>query len=134
LNPYTAVATVEDEFEIPFEVPCNGRMKEVTIPIHAAWIYAQLVFGNKMVRDPASLSLGYVNPFKKSGTKAPMSLENEEEWRGLVQHVRAHLASQKAKNHGKGGVEKPWCITVIDLKENQGKVSTRIVFRFNPHL
>jgi hypothetical protein len=110
---------------IPFDVPYNGCMKEVKLPIHSAWTYAQIVFGEKMLRDPARLSLGYINPFK-SASKVPTSLANEEEWKALVQHVRAHLDAENAKNRGKGGANKPWCITLVDLKVSVASKSTKV--------
>ena len=83
------------------------------MPLFSVWTYAQIIFGNTMVRDPATLSLGYYNPFKKSG-KLPTSLDNEAECKALIGHVKTYLIAQKAKNRGKGGVDKPWCITLVD--------------------
>ena len=106
-----------ESFMIPFEIPYNGCMKEVSVPIYSTWYYAQLTIAETMVCRPEKLCLGYVNPFKAaSAGRKPMSLESDAEWGNLIQHVRTHLAAQNAKNHGKGGVSKPWCITLIDLR------------------
>jgi hypothetical protein len=81
-----------------------------------------------MLRDPEALSLGYINPFKsRSGKSVPNSLENGEEWKGLVQHVKTYLANEKAKNRGKGGVSKPWTIVLVDLsKDASGRGSSKV--------
>lgn len=83
-----------------------------------------------MARDPASLSLGYINPFKprKSGKPVPMSLETEDEWDGLVRHVNTFLKEQQAKNRGKGAVPRTWCITLVDLKND---TSAKVGFQFS---
>jgi hypothetical protein len=84
-----------------------------------------------MARDPASLSLGYINPFKArtSGKPVPMSLETEDEWEGLIGHVNTFLKEQQAKNRGKGAVPKTWCITLVDLKKDiPAKVRFQVQF------
>jgi hypothetical protein len=83
-----------------------------------------------MARDPASLSLGYINPFKPrtSGKPVPMSLETEDEWDGLIGHVNTFLQEQQAKNRGKGAARKPWCITLVDLKKYS---SAKVSFQFS---
>ena len=83
-----------------------------------------------MARDPASLLLGYVNPFKPrtSGKPALMSLETEEEWNGLIGHVNMFLKEQQAKNRGKGAARKPWCITLVDLKKDS---LVKVSFQFS---
>lgn len=81
-----------------------------------------------MLRDPEALSLGYINPFKpRSGKTVPSSLENSEEWNGLIQHVKTYLTREKAKNRGKGGMAKPWTIVLVDMGKDTGqaKVSSR---------
>jgi hypothetical protein len=85
-----------------------------------------------MARDPASLSLGYVNPFKPrtTGKPVPMSLETEDEWDGLVGHVNTFLKEQQAKNRGKGAAKRTWCITLVDLKnETLAKVGFKFSLR-----
>ena len=74
-----------------------------------------------MLRDPEALSLGYINPFKPrcSGKSVPSSLENEEEWSGLIQHVKMFLTREKEKNRGKGGMMKPWAIVLVDMGKSQ---------------
>ena len=81
-----------------------------------------------MLRDPETLSLGYVNPFKprSTGKTVPSSLENEEEWNGLIHHVRMFLAREKAKNRGRGGMTNPWTIILEDMGRDAGKVSSRV--------
>ena len=85
-----------------------------------------------MLRVPEALSLVYINPFKSrgSGKSVPSSLENEEEWNSLVQHVKTFLANEKAKNRGKGGVTKPWTIVLLDLGKDTsaqpGRVSSKV--------
>jgi hypothetical protein len=110
---------------IPFEVSVNGRYKELQIPYTAIWESAQIIIGKKMLRDPEALSLGYLNPFKARGTgkAVPSSLENEEEWNGLIQHVKTFLAREKAKNRGKGGLTKPWTIVLVDMGKDSGQAS-----------
>jgi len=107
-----------ENFKIAFEVPYDGRLKELTMPISSTWFDAQLIISEKMICKPERLVLGYINPFKKANGKKPMSLETEEEWNGLIQHVREHLNAQNVKNNGKGAVQKPWCITLVDLREH----------------
>jgi hypothetical protein len=110
-------------FQIPFEVSVNGRSKELAIPYNATWEAAQILIGKKMLRDPEALSLGYINPFKPRGAgKTPSSLENAEEWLGLIQHVKAHLEREKAKNRGKGGIMKAWAIVLVDMSGDAGRV------------
>jgi hypothetical protein len=120
-----------DVFQILFEVSVNGRYKELPIPSNSTWEAAQILIGKKMLRDPEVLSLGYVNPFKPRGTgkTVPSSLENEEEWNGLIQHVRMFLAREKAKNRGRGGMTKPWTIILEDMGRDAGKVSSRVSSR-----
>ena len=67
---------------------------------NATWEEAQILIGKKMLRDPEVLFLGYNNPFNPCGTGKPVpsSLENDEEWSGLVQHVKMFLTWEKAKN------------------------------------
>jgi hypothetical protein len=93
-------------------------MKEVSITSTTTWTMARILFGEKMVRDPASLVVGYFNPFKPraSAKQVPMSLETDDEWAGLIHHVKTFLEGQQAKNRGKGGVSKAWRITLVDLK------------------
>jgi hypothetical protein len=110
---------------IPFDVPYNSCMKEVKLPIYSVWTYAQITFGKTMLRDPERLSLGYLNPFK-SASKVPTSLANEDEWNALIQHVRTHLDAENAKNRGKGGANKPWCITLVDLKGSASSKTTKV--------
>ena len=80
----------------------------------------QVAIGKNMDRDPASLSLGYINPFKAwtSGKPVPMSLETEDVWDGLIGHVNTFLKEQQAKNHGKGAALITWCITLVNLKKD----------------
>jgi hypothetical protein len=114
---------------IPFEVSVNGRYKELYIPYNATWEAAQIHIGKKMLRDPEALSLGYVNPFKArgSGKTVPSSLENDEEWKGLIQHVKTFLTREKAKNRGKGGLTKPWTIVILDMgKDGQVPVASKV--------
>ena len=117
-------------FQIPFEVSVNGRFKNLPIPCNTTWEVAQILIGKKMLHVPEALSLGYVNLFKsRSGKSAPNSLENEEEWKGLVQHVETHLANERVKNRGKGGVSKPWTIVLVDLSKDSaqpGRVSSKV--------
>jgi hypothetical protein len=110
-------------FDIPFEVPYNDRFKEISLPSTTDWDDARIAFGRKMVRDPTALTLGYINPFKPRGnTKAiPTSLESEEEWDALVQHVRTFLQQEKAKNKGRGGSKKVWRITLVVVNESSLK-------------
>ncbi|KII85231.1 hypothetical protein PLICRDRAFT_45412 [Plicaturopsis crispa FD-325 SS-3] len=91
-------------FSIPFQVPVGGMMKEVQLASKASWNDARIAFGEKMVRQPSSLRLGYTFSFNdKSGKKqTPMSLENEDEWRSLKQHVKAYIESEQLKNRNKG--------------------------------
>lgn len=83
-----------------------------------------------MLRDPETLSLGYVNPFKARGTgkTVPSSLENAEEWNGLIQHVKTFLSREKAKNRGKGGLglTKPWTIVLVDLGKDSGQIASKV--------
>jgi hypothetical protein len=100
----------------------------MTISSKASWSAARVAIGKRMVRDPASLSLGYINPFKprKTGKPVPMSLETEDEWNGLIGHVNSFLKEQQAKNRGKGAVPRAWCITLVDLKKDApAKVSVQ---------
>lgn len=81
-----------------------------------------------MLRDPETLSLGYISPFKARGTKkaVPSSLENAEEWNGLIQHVKTFLSHEKAKNRGKGGLTKPWAIELVDLGKDSGQIASKV--------
>jgi hypothetical protein len=58
------IAKPQKSFEIPFEVPYNGISKELMIFSTTSWVSACVLIGSKMVRNPASLQLGYINPFK----------------------------------------------------------------------
>ena len=81
-----------------------------------------------MLRDPEVLSLGYNNPFKPRGTGKPVpsSLENDEEWSGLVQHVKMFLTREKAKNRGKGGMMKPWTIVLVDMGKDASQAGSKV--------
>ena len=87
------------------------------------WHLAKIIFGAKMACDPAQLVLGYINPFKPraTGKPVPSSLENEDEWTRLVQHVRVYKTNQVAKYQGKGGTPKDFCITLVNLTQGQAK-------------
>jgi hypothetical protein len=102
----------------------------MSISSRTPWSVARVDIGNMMVRDPASLSLGYINPFKPrtSGKPVPMSLENEEEWNGLIGHVKTYLKEQQAKNRGKGAAPKNWTITLVDLKKD---AQAKVCFQFS---
>ena len=102
----------------------------MSISSRASWSVARVAIGKKMARDPASLLLGYINPFKPrtSGKPVLMSLETEDEWDGLVGHVNTYLKEQQAKNRGKGAARKPWCITLVDLKKDS---LAKVSFQFN---
>jgi hypothetical protein len=102
----------------------------MSILSRASWSVARVAIGKKMARDPASLSLGYINPFKPrtSGKPVPMSLETEDEWDGLIGHVNTYLKEQQAKNRGKGAARKPWCITLVDLKKDS---LAKVSFQYN---
>jgi hypothetical protein len=84
-----------------------------------------------MLRVPEALSLGYINPFKQRGTGkiVPSSLENDEEWNGLIQHVKMFLTREKAKNGGKGpkgGMTKPWTIVLVDMGKDSGQGISKV--------
>jgi hypothetical protein len=100
----------------------------LSIPYNAAWEETQIIIGKKMLRVPEALSLGYINPFKPRGTgkSVPSSLENEEEWKGLIQHVKMFLTREKAKNRGKGGMTKPWAIVLVDMGKDAGQVASKV--------
>lgn len=100
----------------------------MSIPYDASWEAAQILIGKKMLRVPEALSLGYINPFKPRGTGklVPSSLENEEEWNGLVQHVEMFLKRESAKNRGKGGMTKPWAITLVDMGKDASRVASKV--------
>jgi hypothetical protein len=105
-------------------VPYSGIFKELAILSTTSWVTAQVLIGAKMVRDPASLRLGYINPFKpRSGKQIPSSLDSQEEWSGLIQHVKRYLEDQQSKNRGKGGKSKAWSITIVDLASDPSNVS-----------
>jgi hypothetical protein len=118
----------KDDFLIPFEVSVNGRYKELHISYNASWEAAQIIIGKKMLRDPETLSLGYINPFKArgAGKMVPSSLENVEEWKGLIQHVKTFLSREQAKNRGKGGLMKPWTIVLVDLGKDSGQIASKV--------
>ena len=115
------------KFQIPFKVSVKGRYKELFIPYNASWEAAQIHIGKKMLHDPETLSLGYINPFKPRGAGkiVPSSLENSEEWSGLVQHVKMFLTREKVKNQGKGGMVKPWTIVLVDMDNDTGQAATK---------
>jgi hypothetical protein len=87
-----------------------------------------------MLRVPEALSLGYVNPFKPrgSGKKAPSSLENEEEWKGLIQYVKMFLTREKEKNRGKGGMTKPWTIVLVDMSKDSDQITSKVSTAVEP--
>jgi hypothetical protein len=120
----------KDDFLIPFEVRVNDRYKELHISYNATWEAAQIIIGKKVLRDPETLSLGYINPFKARGTgkAVPSSLENADEWNGLIQHVKTFLSREKAKNRGKGGLTKPWTIVLVDstLGKDSGQIASKV--------
>jgi hypothetical protein len=102
---------------VPFEIPVDGRLKEITMRISSTWLEARIAISDKMVCKAERLTLGYFNPFKKAAGKKPMSLETVDEWNGLMQHVRDGLEAHNAKNKGKGGHQKPECaVTLVDLR------------------
>ena len=74
--------------------------------------------------------MGYINPFKpcSTGKAVPSSLENKEEWDGLIKHVKTFLTREKAKNKGKGGMTKHWTIIIVDMgKDATGsRVSSKV--------
>ena len=115
-------------FRIPFEVSVNGRYKELPIQSDATWEAAQILIGKKMLRDPETLSLGYVNLFKprSTGKTVPSSLENEEEWNGLIQHVKTFLTREKVKNRGRGGMTKSWTIILVDMGKDADQVDSKV--------
>jgi hypothetical protein len=92
-------------------------MKELKIASDESWDRAQILIGAKMLRDPACMSLAYINPFKsRRGAKIPpTSLTSEEEWDSLVNHIKTHLQANQAKNRGKGGTLKPFTIVIVDI-------------------
>jgi hypothetical protein len=106
-----------DPIEIPFEVPLNGIMKSLVLNLSTIWQDAIRAIAEKMNRDSTRLSLGYINPFKPraSGKPTPNSLDNEDEWNGLVEHVTTYLKDQKAKNKGKGGAIKRFVFELVNL-------------------
>ena len=77
----------------------------MSIPYDASWEAAQILIGKKMLRVPEALSLGYINPFKPRGTGklVPSSLENEEEWNGLVSMSRCSSNVRVRRIEGKVG-------------------------------
>lgn len=81
-----------------------------------------------MLRVPEALSLGYINPFKPrgAGKVVPSSLENEEEWNSLIQHVKTFLTNQKTKNRGKGGMAKPWAIVLVDMGKDASQLASKV--------
>ena len=115
-------------FQIPFKVSVNGRYKELPIQSDATWEAAQILIGKKMLRDPETLSLGYVNPFKprSTGKTVPSSLENEEEWNSLIQHVKTFLTREKVKNRGRGGMTKSWTIILVDMGKDADQVDSKV--------
>lgn len=118
-------AIFELDINIPFAVPSNGAVKEVKIHSSTSWIVARIKFGEIMVRDPARLQLAYYNPFKPRGNRKPLptSLDSDEEWRDLIDHVKKHEEAE-AKKQGKGKGQ----LYVFELVDRSGndepKVST----------
>lgn len=100
----------------------------MSIPYNSTWEAAQILIGNKMLRVPEALTLGYVNPFKprSTGKAVPSSLENEEEWNDLIQHVKDFLTREKAKNRGKGGMTKPWAIVLVDMGKDASRAASKV--------
>jgi hypothetical protein len=98
------------------------------IPCNATWEAAQIIIGEKMLRVPESLTLGYINPFKprSAGKSVPSSLENAEEWDGLIQHVKTFLTHEKEKNRGKGGTPKAWTIVLVDMSKDVSQVAPKV--------
>lgn len=81
-----------------------------------------------MLRDPEALTLGYINPFKPRGTgkTVPSSLENAEEWNGLLQHVKTFLTREKEKNRGKGGTAKHWTIVLVNMGKDASQPASKV--------
>jgi hypothetical protein len=89
-----------EDFSVPFEVPYDVRYKEVSIH---SWNAARIIIGNTMARDPASITLGYRNPFKaRSSGTMPESLETADEWDRLLEHVRTYRDSKGQKPGERG--------------------------------
>jgi hypothetical protein len=110
--------------QIPFEIVVNGKLKEFLIVREMPWKDVLHAIGDITFQHPASLRLGYFNPFrpKKSGKAIPNSLENEQEWQSLLGHIQTYHAEQQAKNKGKGGVIKKYVITLADLDSGDAQV------------
>ena len=107
-----------ESFEIPFEVPFDGRMKEISIPISATWQDAQIAISHVLICTAERLDLGYINPFiGANASKVPTSLDREDEWAKLIQHVKVFLEGHNAKKNGKGVPMKEWNITLVDFKQ-----------------
>ena len=103
--------------DIPFEIVVDGKMKEFTVARETSWKNFLWEIADVTFQHPASLRLGYVNPFrpKQTGKVIPNSLENEQEWDSLLGHIRTYHKEQQAKNKGKGGVIKQYVFTLVNL-------------------
>jgi hypothetical protein len=116
-----------ENFEIPFEVPFDGRMKEITIPITATWHDAQIAISRVLICTAERLDLGYINPFKNANaSKVPLSLDKEDEWAKLIHHVKVFLKAHNAKKNGKGVPMKEWNIALVDFKQKDKSSKVRI--------
>lgn len=84
----SSVVSNTSHFQIPLQVPCGQTVKELSVWSDTTWAEMLIAVGKKMVHDPCSLRLGYMFSWNEKGKKeTPMSLENEEEWVSLTNHI-----------------------------------------------
>lgn len=83
-----------------------------------------------MMQHPSNLRLGYILPWKRRGSQkvTPMSLESQEEWSAMIQHVMNHVDLLAEKTKGVKALPL-FSITLVDLQDD-GKV--RIKPHFSP--
>lgn len=113
-------------------MPCNGVSKELKIHSSTSWAVAHIKFGEKMICDPAKLKLAYHNPFKPQGNRKPIptSLETEEEWKGLLDHVKKHEQAEMEKKTKNKVLAKSYVIELVELsvgnEEPKGKNTKKL--------
>lgn len=58
------VANKVQFFDIPFQVPCGNKLKELTLTSETSWNDAQRAIGEKMMQHPSMLHIGYTCSWK----------------------------------------------------------------------
>ncbi|KAJ6568999.1 hypothetical protein B0H19DRAFT_1065782 [Mycena capillaripes] len=114
------------KFDIPFEVPYKGGMRDLTgITSRSSFDDFLLAAAGRMGTRITQLdNIAYIPSYKPRNPKPlPKILDDDDAWEVLVGDVRQYIKASLASNRGKGQL-KPFNIQIVDLSQSEESTKT----------